>query len=523
VVDQPATFDLTRQPWIGVIGAETGVPVRVGLGELLARAHELDGDLQGHAPTATAALWRVLAIVTYRVTGLDDPADDAESWHARKQQVLAGAMFDRAAASAYLDQHADRFDLFDRDRPWLQDPRLEPGSPGGQCDRWSGLNKLLPGRSSDNSPAVWSPNTVDYNTPVAVVEAIDGLLHTLWYGPAGQVTPRTAGGISSPSAAVSPLRGYLSTHPTGDTLFHSLVAHLVRPTDYRHPAARGPDLAPWETAALPAVDSAASTAVTGVVGQLTRFRHAVLLHQTPDGRVDNAAVTVAHVVKDYPEPVALDPYLPWRWRTPKTGPFRAALLGDLDRAVWRDLDAILADPDNPDAGAAAAVAGHRGGVTVVLAAQERGKGTDHGWALTALPADLAHADSAARATITAAVRAADWAAAALGATASRLQKSTKADDPALAAGVAGFTRTAAQAAYWPAAETAFTTHIPGFLAGTTDPVAVFRATALRTFDMLADRIDRFEHLPRLLAARAQLARALSPARTPKEAADAHSG
>src|SRR5690606_8318283 len=133
----PPTYDLTTRPWLFARPLGAGADIKqTGLRDVLAHAHEL-ADVEVPLPPATSGLWRVLAMLTARVTGLDT-AEDLDEWLERRVEVLGRGRLREADIDAYLNANAGRFDLFDPHRPWCQDPRLRT-----QCPKSSGVNKLV--------------------------------------------------------------------------------------------------------------------------------------------------------------------------------------------------------------------------------------------------------------------------------------------------------------------------------------------------------------------------------------------
>src|SRR5690606_29771116 len=238
---------------------------KIGLRELFLHAHELT-DIEASPPPAASGLWRVLTVIAARVTGLDNTSLPIEEWGELQGEVLDAGRFDPAAVEKYFAKFAGRFDLFDEDRPWLQDPRLRE-----QCKTSSGVNKLILYRPAGNNQVWFNHVTARNPLPVPADEAVFHLLIQLYYGPSGQCTPRTVNGVSGRNTKAGPLRRTLSFHPLGRTVFESLVAGI--------PPAReldtgGVDLAPWEADELPD-PLGVPPKPSGVAGVLTgRFQHA---------------------------------------------------------------------------------------------------------------------------------------------------------------------------------------------------------------------------------------------------------
>ncbi|RCV51384.1 type I-E CRISPR-associated protein Cse1/CasA [Marinitenerispora sediminis] len=331
----PAPFDLSVAPWLLAQPSAAGADVcRLGLRDVLARAHELS-DVELPLPPATAGLWRVLALLTARVTGLDT-AEDPEEWLLRRAGFLDAGRLpedkhrDGPGIDAYFAGLPGRFDLFGAERPWMQDPRLR-----AECPKSAGVNKLVWGRPSGNNQ-VWLGHHVDADpAPVPAAEAAWALLMWLYYGPSGRCATRSvtgeAGTVTEANTTAGPLRRSVSFHPLGPTLFHSLLLNIPYPGD-----AEQADLAPWEEDRLPDPLGLPPSGDGLAARLVNRYRHAVLLSPSPDGReVEDAWITWAW---RRPGPEIEDPYL--IHDTSKAGS-RYARPADADRAIWRDIDALL--------------------------------------------------------------------------------------------------------------------------------------------------------------------------------------
>jgi CRISPR system Cascade subunit CasA len=296
---------------------------------LLLRAHEIE-DLALPLPPAASAVLRLLTAMAARITGLDDPEMSVGEWAARRRQLLERpGGFDAGAVEAYFARYT--WDLFDPVRPFLQDPRLAV-----QCERRAGVNKLVFGRPEGNNLAWLSPHTDTDPRPVPSDQALWHLLIHHFYGASGLCSARTVGGRRLTKTVAGPLRSALSFHPLGRTLFETLLAGVPKPADDWPEQA---DHCPWEEPSLP--DPLAGPAAVTWPGRLLTGRsvHALLLLPSADGRqVTDAFVSAAAVTK-LP---AVDPFLIHHVDTGKPASRRhRPRRADADRALWRDLDALL--------------------------------------------------------------------------------------------------------------------------------------------------------------------------------------
>ncbi|MEI5100874.1 type I-E CRISPR-associated protein Cse1/CasA [Streptomyces sp. PmtG] len=311
--------------------AQGELPERVGLRTVLERSHEISA-LAITEPPAYAAVLRVLYALTARVCALDVEDDGSGTdWSERRLDILEAGRLPADGIDAYFAAWAHRFDLFDPARPWMQDPRLAQ-----QCDpaRSAGVNKLVTTRSSGNNHS-WFGHVHDADPdPVPADEAVLNLLTWHYYGPSGRGSARKVNGESTASMMAGPLRGSLSYHPEGTTLFASLLAGLLRPAPQ---VRRETDRCPWEREDLPDPGGPAS-APQGPCSRLTAVsQHALLLVPDPHhpDTVSDAFITWAHRAGRLPR---TDPYLLWQvsqQNNPYPRPAAAS------RALWRDLDALL--------------------------------------------------------------------------------------------------------------------------------------------------------------------------------------
>ncbi|MGW0939722.1 type I-E CRISPR-associated protein Cse1/CasA [Streptomyces sp. NPDC002666] len=329
----PVTFSAADNSWINV---RTGPQYnQVGLRALFLDAHTIDDLALPHPPSASALL-RIAAVITARITGLDDPELTASQWNALRRACLDEGRFDPDAVNAYFDQHA--WDVFDPVRPWLQDPSLRI-----QCTRSNGINDFVPGRPAGNNLAWFSPHGHHTAEPVPTAEALQILLIHHYFGRSGMGTPRTLDGATSKKQTSGPLRSTVSFHPLGRTLHETLLAGVPAFTGDEQPP--GADACPWEEP-VPPDRKAPPGPPTWPGRQLTRLsRHAILLLPGQGGTtVTDAYITWA---TQQPKPITTDPYLAYRFNPKQKDPARRRTVhhADASRAWWRELDTLLLAPD----------------------------------------------------------------------------------------------------------------------------------------------------------------------------------
>ncbi|MEV5295423.1 type I-E CRISPR-associated protein Cse1/CasA [Streptomyces sp. NPDC053741] len=342
-------FDLRDEPWIPV-RLLTGESVRLGLRQVFKQAHEIE-DLELSVPPAAAGLMRILAAITARVAvdgddRLDDldVAENFKDWDDLRRRVLRAGRFDAEAVDRYFDKDvpSGRFDLFDVERPFLQDPRLrtECVDPKGAPNP-SGVNKLVLGRPTGINGAVLFGHFTDTApVPVPAAEAAWHLIAQLYFGPAGQCTPRRITEDRTGSGDAAPLRKSVSYFPWGRDLFTSLI--LAVPSLQDEEVGENEDVCPWEGELLDPLKPL--TPMTWPGRMLTgRFRHAVLLVPSSDGR----QVTDTYITwSTHTQPLKVrDPYQILDRR--KDGKFQPREAHSA-RALWRDLDALLLKDDRQD-------------------------------------------------------------------------------------------------------------------------------------------------------------------------------
>ncbi|MCD0447512.1 type I-E CRISPR-associated protein Cse1/CasA [Glycomyces sp. A-F 0318] len=383
----PRSFSLADEPFIPVRYLD-GVTARLGLRDLFTQAATI-ADMEAPHPPAATAMLRVLYGMAFRIAARMTPAladtavaADPRQWLRERNTVLAQGRFDHGHVNDYFDAVVSGLDLFDAARPAFQDPRLADecrdikGNP-----KSSGVNKLVAGRPTGvNGAILFGHGTDAAPAPVDPAAAIWEVLTQRYFGPGGQCTARRLGTGKDGNGLIGPLRAAVSFHPWAPDLFTTLLLGLPCP-DADQAALNPDDPFPWERADLPD-PLAPAPPLSWPAGLLTGMtRHAVLL--IPD--LESSQIVDAYVTWSTKAPAGpvLDPYL--IVDTGRDGKFHARS-ADLDRSVWRDLDALMMDrADN----ARPAVFRHTRWIPAALRsqvrvraygfAQERAQQRDFGW------------------------------------------------------------------------------------------------------------------------------------------------
>ncbi|MFJ2554068.1 MULTISPECIES: type I-E CRISPR-associated protein Cse1/CasA [unclassified Streptomyces] len=329
--------NLIDQPWIPVawLDGKAGPP-QVGLRSLFLHAREIRTLLIPEAP-AHSALLRLLYALTARITALDEAGPG--SWGDRREEILERGFPEqstelpdgrKAGIAGYFDQWSHRFDLFDRDRPWLQDPRLPE-----QCDRnqTAGVHKLVMSRSAGNNHSWFGHWSHDKLVFPGLSQTALSLLTWHYWGAPGALSRRAVGNVSHHHAKASPLRAALSYHPECDNLFLTLLAGLTPPDGH---VRRQTDLCPWEREDLPDPLKPIPEP-QGPCSRLTATsQHALYLVPAQDGEHTADAYTTWAYNAERIRPE--DDYLIWSIdKDGKTSP----RLARSSRSLWRDIDALL--------------------------------------------------------------------------------------------------------------------------------------------------------------------------------------
>jgi CRISPR system Cascade subunit CasA len=180
----------------------------------LLRAHEI-GEVHDGSPVVTLALHRLLLAILHRNFG---PA----SLRAWKRLWVAGH-FDSGKLTGYFDRWHNRFDLFDRERPFYQ-------TGGLTSDRSLPIAALFDELSCKNNATLFDHSTNENHRTVSAAEAARGLIARQGFALGLGISPTIAihgKAVKTDNRKDGPLARGLVVLVRGDNLFRTLLCNLT--------------------------------------------------------------------------------------------------------------------------------------------------------------------------------------------------------------------------------------------------------------------------------------------------------
>ena len=327
----PDTFNLADDPWIPLRPVERGTRVLVSLRDAVIRAHEWAGYPDDDSQFGPAIL-RLLTALAYRISPLGNTENEHDFAEALEELRDAGR-FDSTRTDEYFDRWAGVFWLFppcEHERPrWMQNRELANLDTVGIAE-----SRLMPHASPSYA---WGNQVVESLPPATAARALLAFMH---YGPGG-------GGAKYPAADPKHgwqngrLRGSVSAHPCGATLFDTLLLHTVPVGDGRFDCVGHPE---WEKGEPPAdtpirVPRSLQEQLTG------RWEKAAWLHLDEDGTVNRVCLTSG---RRRPDDIReADPYTVMRLAKRKKGNqfVPVPLRSRRGRSIWRDFPTLRAQTE----------------------------------------------------------------------------------------------------------------------------------------------------------------------------------
>lgn len=323
------SFSLFDEAWVPVVSR--GVRTEVSLRVALLQAHELDG-LALEDPLATVALLRqvVLPVV---LDALGVPHDE-DGWEDR----WAAGHLDDTAVERYLDEHADRFDLFHPSRPFAQVGGLRTARGDTKP-----TSVLLAATATGNNVPLFSARTEADPPALTPAQAVRALLSTHCWdtaaiksGAVGDPQVKAGKTTGNPNGPLGSLGVVI---PMGATLFETILLN----TPIVSQGLDRDDRPQWRRAV--ATPEWAVRPARGLLDLLTwQSRRIRLLPDTDEqGRtvVRHVVLTAGDRLTVLPE--AVEPHTAWRQVDhPRPGnPPRWPIRHQPGRAAWRGMAALL--------------------------------------------------------------------------------------------------------------------------------------------------------------------------------------
>ncbi|MCY4102026.1 MAG: type I-E CRISPR-associated protein Cse1/CasA [bacterium] len=314
-------FNLVNDAWIPIGGRE------VSLSDALTEAHELPGWPDGE-PSFAAVLLRLMAVITYRVTALDDETLNRAQFAERQRRLLDEGRLDPGRVRQYLAQHHDRFWLLNPPAgltPFAQDPTLHTAGSHPAA-------KAVNAWASGNNPALGPHGEC---TAIPAAAAARQLLMQRSYASGGLHTkhPDLRG---KGKFVAGPLRRTISLHPVGADLAVTLVGHLVP----RPPDGTGFGRPFWEEPP-PTNPVAPPTGIPGLLEQVAGRQDKTMLLRAGVEQGADANVT-GFTISEGP---GVDQSLRWRDPYLLVDAQRESLKPRAGRAFWREAESLLAQDD----------------------------------------------------------------------------------------------------------------------------------------------------------------------------------
>lgn len=337
------SYNLIDEPWISCTGKDG--TRRMGLRELLVKAHELQG-IESHNPLTVAALLRVLLALAHRI--VDGPRKGRD-W----KELYTAKQFPEDNIDAYFKTVHDRFDLFSETHPFYQTAGLSVIDANGKPSPVS-IAVIMLERASGNNKTIFDHTTDDTPLALTPAQAAQALITTQMFALGGlnKKSTNLFGFQQSYLNAVMVNGIFIAL--TGESLFETLMLNLLLPESHMI-VGDGGDGPVWERNDR---GGTAAKVPRGYLDFLTcKCRHIRLVPEQNDGAI---TVSKLHIAQGEAFPEVENPAF-MRKRNNKTGEWYCPQL-DPERLAWRDSAALFSFDEGTDRRPAAfrqAVSMHR--------------------------------------------------------------------------------------------------------------------------------------------------------------------
>ncbi|MGW1174700.1 type I-E CRISPR-associated protein Cse1/CasA [Kitasatospora sp. NPDC002543] len=329
-------YNLVDEPWLTVRPVGGGPPVELGIAEVLARCHELEGLVVEFSTQLPAVLRQVLLPVVADATGAP------RSFRQKGERLMREGGFTKdelGSLQRYLDEHRAKFDLFDPVAPFGQVAGLRTAK--GET---KGSAALVATAASGNNVPLFASRTDADPLDLTPARAAHWLVHTHCWdtaaiktGVVGDDQVKAGKTTGNPTGPLGQLGVIV---PIGRTLYETLLLNLplTPPKALGVPQwKRGPHGPVWE-----------SRAAEGLLDlwtwQARRIR--LIPHQDDAGRLKVTRVVIS--AGDRLTPTSeQEPHTAWTFTAPAKKsasvlPERRPRRHTQGKAAWRGLDALLA-------------------------------------------------------------------------------------------------------------------------------------------------------------------------------------
>ncbi|GGM21805.1 type I-E CRISPR-associated protein Cse1/CasA [Deinococcus aerophilus] len=336
-MNSPPTFNLLHEPWIPVRPLNGGPVREVGLRELLLHAHTF-GRIDDPSPLVTVALLRLTLALLHRALRGPTTTEQAAEWYAHG--------FPTKTLEAYFQTWEDHFDLFHPQKPFWQqksdkkEPEqyhwslLSPELNGSNTTPVFGTKKraeAVAGKSAaETTVRAWLGST----SPAQVARL---LIQNQSFSLGGRITG------ASDSQQGGPVMSKALFVATGRNLHETLCLNLLPyPADMAEV-----DRAVWEWQAQGEDRTAGASVPLGYADRYTWLSRSILATPEPTDALHTLGYGAGIArVEDTHQGRSLEPMAALVSRMVENKAALTPLKFSLEKLVWRDLQAILPEPQN---------------------------------------------------------------------------------------------------------------------------------------------------------------------------------
>ncbi|SES04398.1 CRISPR system Cascade subunit CasA [Propionibacterium cyclohexanicum] len=322
-------FNLISEPWIVVRKPDNSVR-EVSIRDAFHHAQDYSG-LGGEIPTQMAAIQRCLQAIAMRATAARRSEDEAilqwgQWW---EEQSLPLEQID-----AYLDRYADRFDLLDPEKPFMQVADLHTST-----NKTSGLVKLI--SEVPSGAKFFTTRDGKGIQSLSLAEAARWLVHVHAFDVSGIKSgavgdPRVGNGKGYPiGTGITGNMGLVIVE--GSSLLQTLLLNLVVPTDPRE------DTSIWEREPQNAKEDVRHPVPTGPADLFTWQSRRVRLIEH-DGHIVDVLLCNGDKTQ-WSSLLRKETQTAWRYSTPQSKKAGKDIYmprtHQPGRAIWRGLEPLL--------------------------------------------------------------------------------------------------------------------------------------------------------------------------------------